>query len=291
MVTRSRARRASMNKLNAKQLRFVEEFMLDLNATRAAVRAGYSEKTAHSCGPRLLGHAGVASAIAAAKKARAEATKIDSHWVLQQAVELHRRCMQEVKPALHPKTRKQMKDSGGNLIYNFNAAAATRALELVGKHVEIGAFRDRLEITSEMSLVERLQQGRARSRMAHLGKVIEGEFEHVEPAGELPRPKEGPTWDVAPGLKPKPGEAQPEPAQVKPGPSQVKPEPGEAKPEPAPAQPKPSPAQPELKAPADAEDLPDGQWRDATGLLRTRDGRRVGAAEQERERLDEAAEG
>ena len=161
-----------MNKrgLTARQEKFVEEYMIDLNATQAAIRAGYSAKSAHVGGPTLLDNPRVAAAIAAAKKARAEATKIDAEWVLKQAVELHLRCMQEIKPALHPKTRRQLKDEEGNLLFTFNAAAASRALELIGKHVDIGAFKDRLEISSGISLVERLQQGRARSRLERVAR-------------------------------------------------------------------------------------------------------------------------
>ena len=158
-------------KLTARQERFCEEFLLDLNATQAAIRAGYSAKTAHSCGPRLLANAGVAAAIALAKQARAEATKIDSDWVLREAVTLYQRCIQEIKPALHPKSRRQLKDDSGNLLFTFNAAAANRALELVGKHVDIGAFKDRLEVSGGISLVERLQRGRDRVRMKRVEDV------------------------------------------------------------------------------------------------------------------------
>ena len=42
--------------LNEKQQRFADEYLIDLNATRAAIRAGYSEKTAYSQGERLLRH-------------------------------------------------------------------------------------------------------------------------------------------------------------------------------------------------------------------------------------------
>jgi phage terminase small subunit len=41
-------------KLNPKQQLFVEEYLIDFNATQAAIRAGYSENTAYSQGPRLL---------------------------------------------------------------------------------------------------------------------------------------------------------------------------------------------------------------------------------------------
>jgi len=54
-------------KLTPKQARFVEEYQIDLNATQAAIRAGYSAKTAEQQGPRLLGNVGVATAIQAAQ--------------------------------------------------------------------------------------------------------------------------------------------------------------------------------------------------------------------------------
>jgi phage terminase small subunit len=50
-------------KLTAKQARFVEEYLCDLNATQAAIRAGYSPKTATVQGSRLLTNAKVAAAI------------------------------------------------------------------------------------------------------------------------------------------------------------------------------------------------------------------------------------
>ena len=145
-----------------KQQRFVEEYLIDLNATQAAVRAGYSEKTSRQIGSENLSKPAIQEAIAKAKIERSEATKIDAQWVLTQAVELYRRCMQEIRPALHPKTRKQMYDDEGHALYIFNAAAANRALELIGKHTEIAAFKDRIELTSELAFGERLRRGRER---------------------------------------------------------------------------------------------------------------------------------
>ncbi len=159
------ARATTNSTLTAKQQRFVEEYLIDLNATQAACRAGYSRSSARQIGPENLSKPVIAAAIAAAKRERSEATQIDAAWVLNQAVELHRRCMQEVRPALHPKTRTQMKDDDGNLLFTFNAAAANRALELIGKHVGINAFRENVQVNAEMSLVERLHAGRARAHL------------------------------------------------------------------------------------------------------------------------------
>lgn len=49
--------------LNAKQQQFVVEYIKDLNATQAAIRAGYSERTAYSHGQRLLKHVEIQGAI------------------------------------------------------------------------------------------------------------------------------------------------------------------------------------------------------------------------------------
>ena len=49
--------------LNARQKRFVSEYLIDLNATEAAIRAGYSEKTAYSIGSRLLNHVEIKAAV------------------------------------------------------------------------------------------------------------------------------------------------------------------------------------------------------------------------------------
>lgn len=59
-----------MANLTPKQQRFVEEYLIDLNATQSAIRAGYSEKTADSIGLQLLRKTQVAEAIAGAKAER-----------------------------------------------------------------------------------------------------------------------------------------------------------------------------------------------------------------------------
>lgn len=70
--------------LNNRQRRFVEEYLVDLNATQAAIRAGYSEKTADVQGPRLLGNVRIAAAIADAQRARSTRTGITQDRVLRE---------------------------------------------------------------------------------------------------------------------------------------------------------------------------------------------------------------
>ncbi|KCB33767.1 terminase small subunit [Bordetella hinzii CA90 BAL1384] len=76
------------NKLTPKQARFVEEFLVDLNATQAAIRAGYSEKTAYSIGNENLSKPEIAEAIQAAQAERAKRTEITQDMVLRELAKI-----------------------------------------------------------------------------------------------------------------------------------------------------------------------------------------------------------
>lgn len=71
-----------MTDLTPKQQRFVEEYLTDLNATQAAIRAGYSEKTAAEQAHQLLQKTSLASAIVEAQAKRSERTEITQDMVL-----------------------------------------------------------------------------------------------------------------------------------------------------------------------------------------------------------------
>lgn len=73
-----------MADLNDQQKRFVEEYLVDLNAAQAAIRAGYSEKRARQTGFDLLAKPEIERAITAAQKARSERTEITADRVLQE---------------------------------------------------------------------------------------------------------------------------------------------------------------------------------------------------------------
>ena len=78
-----------MNKnLPNKQKIFVSEYLVDLNATQAAIRAGYSEKTADVQGPRLLGNARVAAAIREKLEKRASKLEITAERLDQEAARI-----------------------------------------------------------------------------------------------------------------------------------------------------------------------------------------------------------
>ena len=117
-------------KLTPKQKRFVEEYLVDLNATQAAIRAGYSEKTAYSIGSENLSKPEIQTAVAEAQNERSERIKISSDWVLASAVQVYERCMEQG---------------------SFNPSGANRALELIGKHVSVQAFYDKNDHPGKMA--------------------------------------------------------------------------------------------------------------------------------------------
>lgn len=75
-------------KLSVKHEAFVKEYLVDLNATQAAIRAGYSADTAKQQGSRLLTNIDVQGAIAAAMAARAQRTQITADMVLAELAKL-----------------------------------------------------------------------------------------------------------------------------------------------------------------------------------------------------------
>lgn len=70
--------------LTARQQRFVEEYLIDLNATQAAIRAGFSPRAANRTGSRLLSNVDIQTAIQAHQAARTQQAGIDAARVLRE---------------------------------------------------------------------------------------------------------------------------------------------------------------------------------------------------------------
>ena len=71
-----------MGTLNDRQKLFCREYIIDLNATQAAIRAGYSEKTAYSQGQRLLKNVEIKASIDELKSTRSETAEITAQMVV-----------------------------------------------------------------------------------------------------------------------------------------------------------------------------------------------------------------
>ena len=137
--------------LTAKTEVFCREYLIDLNATQAAIRAGYSAKTAYSIGQRLLKNVEITNRIAELQQARQERVRIDADYVLKQAVKLHERCMQEVVP-FTDRRGEQLHDESGRPLFVFDAKGAAAALALVGKHINVQAFKEQKEISGNLNI-------------------------------------------------------------------------------------------------------------------------------------------
>ncbi len=138
------------SKLTDKQKIFCEEYLIDLNATQSAIRAGYSEKTAKQIGTENLAKPALAEYIAELKAKRSESTAINAAWVLRQAVKVHERCMQA--EAIIDK------EGGATGEYKFEHSGANKALEIIGKHVDVQAFTDNLKVGGEIVVKQTLQE-------------------------------------------------------------------------------------------------------------------------------------
>lgn len=122
-----------MSRINPKRAAFVREYLKDHNAAQAAIRAGYSQKTARQIGSQLLTNLNVRQALAEAEARIAEKAETSQAWVLSRLRENVERSMQVVP----------VYDRDGNETgqYQYEGAVANRALELIGKHR--GMFSER----------------------------------------------------------------------------------------------------------------------------------------------------
>jgi len=77
-----------MSKLTPKQSAFIDEYMVDLNATQAAIRAGYSEKTARSQGQRLLTNVDIANELQKRIDKRSERTEVTQDMVIDELAKI-----------------------------------------------------------------------------------------------------------------------------------------------------------------------------------------------------------
>ena len=162
---------AAPKSLTPKQQRFVEEYLVDACATQAAIRAGYSAKTANEQGSRLLANVKVKAAVQEAMEARSERTQVDADWVLKR---LHDEAEAdladiyyesgEIKPVNEwPAIWRQglvagVESSSTQIgdeavvttrVDKIKVSDRIRRIELIGKHVHVNAFVERKEVTGK----------------------------------------------------------------------------------------------------------------------------------------------
>ena len=134
-----------MANLTPKQQRFVEEYLIDLNATQAAIRAGYSERTAKSIGQENLTKPDIQKAIQEAQNKLTERTEITQDYVLTNIKKVIERCMQQEAVQARDGSPLLVEGPEGDLacLFEFKETGALKGLELLGKH--LGMFKDKVE--------------------------------------------------------------------------------------------------------------------------------------------------
>jgi len=110
--------------LTPKQSMFVKEYLIDLNATQACIRCGYSSNTAKEQGCRLLTNANIKEAIQKGMDKRANKTEITAEWILN-----------GIKDVINNSTQENSKLKG---------------YELLGKHLKL--FTEKQEVISDTTL-------------------------------------------------------------------------------------------------------------------------------------------
>jgi len=151
--------------MNEKKARFAKEYIIDLNATQAAIRAGYSEKTAYSQGQRLLKDVEIQALIQKEMDKRGKRTDITADRVVK---ELGKIAFSDVRNVYNGDGRMlepyELSDDAAATISSFKVTKLsvggaendmekvteeykrhdkTKALELLGRH--FGIFNDKLE--------------------------------------------------------------------------------------------------------------------------------------------------
>lgn len=135
------------NQLTDKQEMFCQEYLVDLNATQAYIRAfdNVEYSTARSESSRLTANPNISARIKQLMAERVERLNIDQNWVLLRLQQISDRSMQAEPVMEFDYAEKAMKPTGE---YVFDSNGANKATELIGKHM--GMFKDKVEHSGEI---------------------------------------------------------------------------------------------------------------------------------------------
>ncbi|MBU0522705.1 MAG: terminase small subunit [Gammaproteobacteria bacterium] len=180
--------------LTAKQQAFVIEYLVDLNATQAAIRAGYSKRGAKDQAWQLMQRPDITEAIAKAIEARNKRTQVDADYVLNRLTEIDQMDLLDIleddmsiKPlSKWPKVWRQSL-SGFDIAEMFEGVGKDRDLvglmkkikwpdkvknlELLGKHVNVNAFRDQVAHSGSINLTNMTDD----ELDAHIARLANGQ--------------------------------------------------------------------------------------------------------------------
>ena len=164
-------------KLTDKQRAFVAEYLVDLNATQAAIRAGYSAKTAGAIGDENLRKPAIAKAVELEQAKRAERTELTQGRVLEElkriafgdlrdavvwgpsGIELvDSAALTDAQAAAISEIGETVTKEGGST--RIKRHDKVKALELIMRHM--GMLNDKLKLSGELDLAVAIEEGRKR---------------------------------------------------------------------------------------------------------------------------------
>ncbi len=153
--------------LTDKQEMFCREYLVDLNATQAAIRAGYSDKTANRIGSENLSKLDIQKRISELKSDRNEVVKVDAEYVLKRLVEIDKMDVLDIlDDDGRLKAISEWPKSWRTTLSGFDISTTihdsdesteetilkkikwpdkVKNLELLGKHVSVQAFRENVK--------------------------------------------------------------------------------------------------------------------------------------------------
>lgn len=121
--------------LTMKQRMFCDEYLVDMNGTQAAIRAGYSIGCATSQASKMLSMPKLQKYLETKRRKLEIKTEMSAQYVLQNLKDVAERCM-SAQPVVNM-AGKPVLDENGNPVYRFDSAGANKALELIGKHLGV----------------------------------------------------------------------------------------------------------------------------------------------------------
>lgn len=156
-----------MAKLTLKQQRFVDEYLIDLNATQAAIRAGYSVKTAKEQGSQNLTKLNIQQAIAEKMAERSKRTGVNQDRIVLELAKIALVKMTDIVDSYGKikdtatdddlaciesiKYKSSESDTGSSEEREVRIASKLKALELLGKH--LGMWNDRLDVNMNIPII------------------------------------------------------------------------------------------------------------------------------------------
>ena len=185
-----------MAELNQRQEMFCREYIKDLNGTQAAIRAGYSPRTADRMAYELLKKPEIQAFVLQSKAERVEEVKIDANYVLKRLIEIDEMDVADILDdggdflpiRKWPKTWRTTLSGLDIAIINSSDTETilkkikwpdkVKNLELLGKHIGVGAFSEKVDHTSSDGSMSPARPTRAEILEAQ--KAIGGELDGLD---------------------------------------------------------------------------------------------------------------